>query len=131
MIPEVTILAWGCLLALVYIFAPSTARTKEYGVDWNMGARDKDMPPPSPVTGRLIRAQANFFETFPIVIAVILALAVSGKASATTELGAQIWLGARILYLPVYALGIKGVRSFIFLASLAGILIMLWPLLLG
>ena len=35
-------------------------------------ARDEELPPPNPVVGRLTRAQANFFETFPIMIAAVL-----------------------------------------------------------
>ena len=69
---ELRILAWGCLLALIHIFAAAQIKTKQYGTKWNMGARDEDLPPPSPLVGRMERAQANFFETFPIVAAAIL-----------------------------------------------------------
>ncbi len=38
-----------------------------------------------------------------------------------TALGAQIYLAARILYVPTYALGMPIVRSLVWGASLAGI----------
>jgi len=46
-------------------------------------------------------------------------------------LGAWLWLGARVVYLPLYALGIPVVRSLAFLVSMAGIIMMLWPILFG
>ena len=59
MTAELTVLAWGCLLALVHIFAAVRVKTRQYGTSWNMGARDEELPPPQPIVGRLARAQAN------------------------------------------------------------------------
>ena len=127
MTTELTVLAWGCLLALVHIFAAAQVRTKQYGTKWNMGARDEDMPPPSPLVGRLERAQANFFETFPIVIAVILIVQVAGLHSRWTAIGAVLWLAARAVYLPLYALGIPVVRTLVFTLGFVGLMMLLGP----
>ena len=124
---ELTVLAWGCVLALVHVFAAVRVKTRQYGVAWNMGARDEPLPPPQPVVGRLARAQANFFETFPIVVAAILIVSLAGLTSRWTELGAIVWLAARLLYLPVYAAGIPRIRTLIFLVSVVGIGMILWP----
>ncbi|MGZ8346464.1 MAG: MAPEG family protein, partial [Allosphingosinicella sp.] len=96
---ELTILAWGCVLALVHIFAAVRVKTRQYGTAWNMGARDEALPPPEPMVGRLARAQANYFETFPIAAAAILVVSLAGLTSRWTEIGAGIWLAARIVYL--------------------------------
>ena len=48
------------------------------------------------------RAQANFQETFPIAIIALLGVVVAGRTSNVTALGGWIWLGARIVYLPLY-----------------------------
>ncbi len=114
---ELTVLAWGCVLALVHIFAAVRVKTRQYGTTWNMGARDEALPPPEPIVGRLARAQANFFETFPIAATAILIVSITDQTTTWTELGALIWLGARIVYLPVYAGGISKIRTAIFLAS--------------
>ena len=124
---ELTVLAWGCVLALVHVFAAVRVKTRQYGVAWNMGARDEVLPPPQPIVGRLARAQANFFETFPIVIAAILIVSVAGLTNRWTEIGAIVWLAARILYLPVYAAGIPRIRTLIFLVSVVGIAMILSP----
>lgn len=131
MITELTVLAWGCVLALVHIFAAAQVRTRQYGLKWNVGPRDDALPPPEPIVGRLVRAQANFFETFPIVIAAILILAVTARANAHTTLGAWLWLGGRIAYLPLYAIGVPIARSLAFVVSFVGIVMMLWPILAG
>jgi uncharacterized MAPEG superfamily protein len=47
-----------------------------------------------------------------------------------TEIGAILWLAMRILYLPIYALGIPKIRTIIFIASVLGILMILRPVLL-
>ena len=76
--PELIVLAWGCILALVHIFVAVRFKTRQYGTKWNVGARDEDLPPPQPIVGRLARAQANFFETFPVFAAAALIVAVAG-----------------------------------------------------
>lgn len=127
MTTELTVLAWGCLLALVHVFAAIRAKTRQYGTKWNMSARDEEVPPLNPVAGRLARAQANFYESFPIMVAAILIVSVAHLENRWTALGALIWLGARLLYLPLYAFGVPIARSLAWTAGLAGIVMVLWP----
>jgi uncharacterized MAPEG superfamily protein len=128
MTTELHVLAWGCILALVHIFAAIRAKTRQYGTRWNMGPRDEALEPPaSPVVGRLARAQANFFETFPLYAAAALIVAVAHLNSRWTAIGALLWIGARIVYLPLYALGVPVARSVAWLAALVGILLVLSP----
>lgn len=131
MTQELSALAWGCILALVHIFVAVRFKTRQYGTKWNVGARDEELPPPQPIVGRLARAQANFFETFPIFAAAALAVAVAGLADRWTAIGGWLWLGARIVYLPLYALGVPVVRTLAFLASVAGIALVLRPALVA
>ncbi len=126
---ELTIIAWGMALLLVHIFAAGHAKTRQYGAKWNMGARDESLPPLNPLAGRLVRAQANFMETLPIAIVALISVVVADRTSEWTAMGGWIWLGARLLYLPVYGLGIPVVRTILFLASLIGLLFVLSPLL--
>jgi uncharacterized MAPEG superfamily protein len=124
---ELKILVWGCILALVHIFAAVRVKTRQYGTKWNMGARDETLPPPAPLVGRLARAQANYFETFPIVAILILVDTSAGLLDRWTAIGAILWLGARIAYLPLYAIGVRGVRTLAFGVSLIGIVMLLVP----
>ncbi len=128
---ELKIAALGALLLLVHIFAAVHLKTKQYGREWNVGARDESLPPLDPVAGRLARAQANFQETFPIAIVALLGVVIADRTSAWTALGGWIWLGARTIYLPLYAFGVPVVRTIVFTISIAGLVIVLWPLLAG
>ena len=127
---ELVILAWGCVLALVHVFVAVRFKTRQYGTRWNVGSRDEDLPPPRPIVGRLARAQANFFETFPIAAAAILLVAVSDRSDRATEIGAMLWLAARVVYLPLYAAGVPLLRTIAFLISVIGIGLILRPMLL-
>ena len=127
MTTELTVLAWGCVLALVHIFAAVQVKTRQYGSKWNVGPRDEELPPPAPLVGRLARAQANFFETFPVMVAAVLIVGAAGLADRWTAIGAWLWLGALIVYLPLYAMGIPYLRSLAWAASLIGIVLVLKP----
>ncbi|WP_441339472.1 MAPEG family protein [Novosphingobium sp. Chol11] len=126
---ELKILAWSCVLLLVHIFAAGHFKTKQYGPKWNMGARDETLPPLEPVAGRLVRAQANFLETYPIAIVALLGVVLAERTSDLTAIGGWMWLGARIVYLPLYALGVPVVRTLVFMVSLIGLALVLQALL--
>ena len=129
MTTDLQLLAWTLVLTLVYIFAPATARTLQYGSKWNAGARDEAMPPLNPVAARLLRAQQNLFETLPIFIGAVLIAHIGGADAGLTVLGAQLYLGSRVVYLPLYALGVPYLRSLVWMVGLVGIGIILYAIL--
>jgi len=128
---EIKILALGSLLLFIYIFTATRFKTQQYGREWNVGARDAALPPPNPISGRTMRAQANFLETFPIAIVALLGVVIAGRTSSITALGGWIWLGARVVYLPLYAAGVPVVRTIVWTVSMVGLGMALWPLLFG
>ncbi|OJW64695.1 MAG: hypothetical protein BGO57_09390 [Sphingomonadales bacterium 63-6] len=128
---EFTILALAALLLLVHIMAAIRIKTQQYGVEWNMGARDEALPPLSPVAARLERARDNFLETLPIAIIALMGVALTGKSSTLTLAAGWVWLGARAVYLPLYWAGIPKVRTYVWGVALAALLVLLGVLLLG
>ena len=128
---ELKIAAFGAVLLLVHILVAGNARTKQYGRRWTVGARDEEQPPLNPVAGRLARAQANFQETFSIAVVALLGVVIAGQTSPITAIGGWIWLAARTIYLPIYAMGVPVVRTVVFGISIGGLGMVLWPLLLG
>ena len=118
---ELTYLALTLILAVVQIFLPATGRTRQFGSKWNAGPRDEAMPPVGPITGRLERAQSNLYETLPLFIGAVLIAHVSGEDGFLTYWGATIYFWARVVYIPLYAFGVTGLRSLAFLTSLAGL----------
>lgn len=128
---ELKILAWACILLLVHIFAAAHLKTKQYGTKWNMGARDEALPAPDAVTGRLVRAQANFQETLPIAIIVLIGVVVAGRTNEWTAIGGWTWLIARAVYLPLYGFGVPMVRTIVYLVSMVGLGIVFQSLVAG
>jgi len=126
---ELLCLGWALILGLVHIILAGHVRTKELGMSWNVSARDGELPPLSLLAGRLARAQANFFETFPLFAAAILIVAVTQSYNAFSHWGALIYLVARIIYLPLYALGIPKIRTVVWLISIVGLSLILLPIL--
>lgn len=125
---ELTMLAWTLVLAIVQVMAPTFGRTRQLGSKWNAGSRDEPLPPPTPVTGRLERAQKNLYETLPLFIAAVLAAHVAGRDNSLTHIGAQLYFWARVAYVPLYAFGVPYVRSLAFLVSLVGLVMILLAL---
>lgn len=128
---EIRILALGAVLLFVHIFVAARAKTAQYGRKWNAGARDEALPPANAMTGRTMRAQANFAETFPIAIVALLGVVVAERTNEWTALGGWIWLAARAVYLPLYAAGVPVVRTIVYLVSMVGLAMVLKPLLFG
>jgi uncharacterized MAPEG superfamily protein len=129
MTTELTILAWTLVLAVVQILLFDVARTRQYGLGWNTGPRDEAMPPLSAGAERLRRAQDNLYETLPLFIAAVLIAHVAGRDSRWTAIGAQVYFWGRVAYVPLYAFGVRQIRSLVWLVSTAGLLIILVRLL--
>ena len=126
---ELTMLAWTLVLALVYVFAAAGASTRQYGLKWNAGPRDETLAPPDKMTGRLRRAQANLYETLPLFIGAVLALHALGREGAVSAIGAQLYFWGRVVYLPLYGMGVPMVRSLVWGVSFLGLVLILLSLL--
>ncbi|BCM24549.1 MAPEG family protein [Methyloradius palustris] len=122
---ELSCLAWLVVLAVVQIMMAGQARTKQYGTQWNVSARDGEMPELNPLAARLARAQANLFETLPLFAIAILIATVANKTNWMTEVGAVTYLIARLVYLPLYAFGVPVVRTVVWMISMLGFLLVL------
>jgi uncharacterized MAPEG superfamily protein len=128
---ELTILAWTLILALIYILTPTMLRNRETGLAYNAGNRDAEAPPMGVVTGRLMRAKQNLFETLPLFIAAVLIAGLANVHTAMTVWGCWLFLGARIVYLPIYGFGVPYVRTAVWLVSLVGLLMIVIAVLKG
>jgi len=126
MTPEFIVLAFVLILAIFQIGWAASARTAELGLKWNAGARDGDAPPPGKLAGRLIRAQANLFETLPIFAAAVIMAHVAGKDGGPLTLwGTHLYLAGRLIYLPLYAFGVPYLRTLVWLGSFVGLVMII------
>ena len=126
MTPEFIMLAFTLILALVQIGAAGLARTAELGAKWNAGPRDETVPPPGKLAGRLMRAQVNLFETLPIFAAAVIMAHIAGKDGTTlTFVGTHLYFFGRLVYVPLYALGVPYVRSLVWIVAAGGLVMVL------
>ena len=119
-----TYLAWTLVLAFVQIMLAAGAKRQQDGLQWAAGNRDT----PKQYTGaaaRLARAQANLFETLPLMVGGILAAYVGGHATSLVYWGAALYFWARLIYVPCYAFGFGPVRSLVWGVSIVGLVLVL------
>lgn len=125
MTPELTVLALAAILQAIQIGLAAMALNTDVGPKWNAGPRD-NQPDFAPLTGRLRRAVNNHFELLAFFTIAVVVTVMSGQTSAFTAWAAWIYLAARVLYVPAYALGWTPWRSVIwavgFIATMAMIL---------
>ena len=118
---EFTMLAFAIVLGVIQLFLAAQFVTRDRGTLWNIGPRDGTPAPLGKTAGRLDRAFRNFMETFPFFAAAVVMAAVLDRHNWQTLLGSELYLGARVLYVPLYAQGVTGLRTLAFLASVVGI----------
>lgn len=124
--PDLIMVAFTIILALAQIFLATAARTAETGMKWNAGPRDTASEVPVGVkTGRLMRAQANLFETLPLFIGAVLVAQLGDKAGHLTMWGTHLYFFGRVAYLPLYYWGVTGLRTLAWAVSLAGLVTIL------
>ncbi|MER8374869.1 MAPEG family protein [Mesorhizobium sp. M1406] len=123
---ELAMLAGGCALGLFHIVLASHSASLQRSYRWTASARDAPQSPLTGVAGRLSRASANFGETFPLFIAAVVLAHLANAHDGRTIWGSALYLGARIVYLPLYAAGICLVRSLVWNIAVAGIALLIW-----
>jgi uncharacterized MAPEG superfamily protein len=120
---EITMLVLAIILGLVQLSIAARVGNSQRGIKWNVGARDEPSPPVGAVAGRLERAFRNFMETFPFFAAAVLIGAVIDRHNWASTLGAQIYLWARVVYVPLYAFGVPGIRTLVWLIAGIGLIL--------
>ena len=93
-----------------------------------LGPRDHQTPL-TVVGGRASRALANMHEALPVFLALALLNLILGTAAAMAITGGWIFLIARVIYVPLYLAGVPVIRTLAWMASWAGLIMMLIPVL--
>lgn len=98
----------------------------QYGVGPLVGARDT-MAEPAPVLGRIKRANQNMVEALVMFTPVALLAVHTGALEAT--LGAAIFFYARLFFFPLYVFGVPWIRTLVWFAGVAGVIMIILKLL--
>lgn len=122
---EIQMLAWAVVLGLAHVLLAAQLGTRQRGLKWNVGARDGEPAPLTGVAARVDRALRNYLETFPFFAAAVLAVMITGRANQYSQLGVQLYFWARVAYVPLYASGVRYVRTAAWLVSMLGLVLVL------
>ena len=117
---ELKMLMWSVILGIVQLLLAAQAALPQTGLNWNLSPRDEEKK----ITGvpaRLQRAFKNYMETFPFFMAAVLIVQITTLGNNMSATGVHIYFWARVLYVPLYALGIPGVRTLVWVVSMIGV----------
>ena len=131
MTPELTVLTLAALWQVVQYVLMAVPANLELGVAKTASPRDPErLGKPldqqvSARTGRLFRALDNHFEGLILFGIACTVISISGQSTAVTATCAWVYLGARILYVPAYWLGLAPWRSLIWFVGFGATILML------
>ncbi|MBB4955612.1 putative MAPEG superfamily protein [Agrobacterium vitis] len=123
--PLLPLIGLSVVLLVVHILLQGMTATKELGSSWNAGPRDDDQKPTGTLAGRAARTSSNFRETYPGFVALAFGLILAGDPHGFGLMGGWVWLACRVVYIPLYLVGIPYIRSLVWLGSMAGLAAML------
>ncbi|MGB7241372.1 MAG: MAPEG family protein [Sulfitobacter sp.] len=113
---ETTILALYGLLVMLTILLQATGYMQKLGLGYLMSSRDEDRIVEGK-TARMGRALNNSVTAMVLFAPAILLLVLTDKTSTDTLLAAQVFLVARLVYLPAYFFGMVGIRTLAWFAG--------------
>ena len=120
MTPELTTLAIAALLLAAQFVPFSILANRDLTPGYTSSPRDR--PPSrqmSTLTARLQRALNNHFESLILFTIAVVVVTLGQQSTPVTQYAAYIYLAARILYVPAYALGWRPWRSVIWMVGFA------------
>ncbi|MHC0054804.1 MAPEG family protein [Actibacterium sp. D379-3] len=124
MTTELTVLALAGLLQVLQIFIYSGSGRSQVDPKLAFGPRDTPIELTG-VPGRLKRAMDNHFEGLILFTLAVVVVTLGGQATPFTAGCAWVYLGARVLYVPAYALGLAPWRSMIWSIGLIATIAMI------
>jgi uncharacterized MAPEG superfamily protein len=107
---ELTCLELSVALWVVHVLVQAGAGNAELPSSYLFTSRDKPAAARGLLFGRATRALGNY-------VALALALIVTQRTGGGGALGATIWILARIVYVPIYLLGVVYVRTASFMSA--------------
>ncbi len=116
---EMSVLLLSIVLGLLHLGGFALVSDFERGLKWAFGNRDESKPI-SQIGARLERAFRNYMETFPFMAVILIFVEINHKNSELTAACSIIWLVARVLYFPAYAMG-SWLRSWLWIIAMSAI----------
>ena len=126
--PEMSLLVWSVALTFAPMLIAVSGATLQVGLPKLAGNRE-GLTDCTGWVGRAQRAHRNMLENLVLFAALVLIAAVSGKANATTAMGAMIFFWGRLAYAVIYLIGVPWLRTLAWFVSVIGMAMIAWVLL--
>jgi uncharacterized MAPEG superfamily protein len=126
-----TIVLYMTALTWVTIIAASTIRSKGWtlqGLNYSLSNREEPLDT-NALAHRADRTASNTMENFVLFLGLASVAMASAATSPLILQGAELFLLARLVFVPVYYVGITYVRTLVWLVGVAGLIMMLMGLL--
>jgi uncharacterized MAPEG superfamily protein len=107
---ELSILALYGLLVAITLLLQASGSMSQLGMGYLLSSRDEGRTA-SGIAARLDRALSNSVTAMALFAPAVLIIALREQSSQSSVLAAQIFLLARVVYLPAYAFKISGIRT--------------------
>ncbi|MDP6344963.1 MAG: MAPEG family protein [Alphaproteobacteria bacterium] len=117
---ELWMLFWAVVLTLVQMVVAVTLAIPQVGMAALAGNREGVTY--EGMADRGLRAHRNMLESLVLFAALVIAAHLAGLSNATSALGAQIFVIARLVYAVVYLIGIPWLRTGVWAIGLIGLL---------
>jgi uncharacterized MAPEG superfamily protein len=115
------------LLAFVQAMIPGAYLTLQVGAKMQQGPRD-DLPPPTIPLKRSQAALRNLHESLPIFLTLAVLSILFAEQGALSQIGAAVFLLARIAHVICYIRGLSPWRSFGFAIGFFGLVALAVPI---
>ena len=115
-VAELAVINWALIVAASLIKAKAW---KPSGLKTALGNRD-ELADCNGFPARTDRAAKNMLENMVLFTALALVASVGGVTDPHVELGARIFFWARIVYIPIYMIGIPVARTGVWAISVIG-----------
>ena len=126
--PELTWLLFAVVLTFGHVLVATIGAQLQVGLATLTANREK-MAELKGWAGRAQRAHRNMLENMVLFVPLVLIAVVAGKTNATTLMGAQIFVLARLVYALVYFAGVPWLRTGVWLVSVVGLVMIALQLL--
>jgi uncharacterized MAPEG superfamily protein len=119
---DLTLLVWAVALTFVQCIIAVLGAQSQVGLPALAGNRD-NLPPMTRWADRAARAHRNMLESLVLFAALVLVAHAAGKENSITTLGCGLFFWARLVYVPVYLIGVPWVRTGVWAVSIAGLVL--------
>jgi uncharacterized MAPEG superfamily protein len=119
---DIKMLLWSAALTLLQMLVAVIGAQLQVGLPPLIGNRE-NLATMVGWAGRAQRAHRNMMESMAVFAILVLVANATGKANATTALGAELFFWSRLVYALIYWIGIPWVRTAAWGVSIVGLVL--------